>query len=67
MMSLKKPAPPEQKIFLSADWKTCRVFWRFDQVRNPYRIGDIPAQSHVRLGVFFSENPQKDPNAKVLK
>ena len=45
--------------------KTCRVFWRFDQVRDPYRSGDIPAQSHVRLGVF-SENPRKQPDAKVF-
>jgi len=28
--------------------------------------GDIPAQSHVRLGVFFPENPRKQPDAKEL-
>jgi len=33
----------------------------FDQVCNPNRSGDIPAQSHVRLGVFFP----KIPEAKV--
>jgi len=55
-----------QKIFLSADWNTCRVFRCLNQVRNLHRSGDIPAQSHVRLGVF-SENPQKQPDAKVLK
>ena len=49
-----------------ADSKTCRVFWRFDQVRNPNRSGDIPTQSHVRLGVF-SENPRKQPDAEELK
>jgi len=31
------------------------------------RTGDIHAQSHVRLGVFFAENPQNQPGAKVLR
>jgi len=56
-MSLtKKPQPPSKKFFLV---QTSRVFWRFDQVRNPYRSGDIPAQSHVCLGVFlFWKSPK---------
>jgi len=29
-------------------------------------VEDIPMQSHVRLGVFFFKNPQKQPDAKVL-
>jgi len=62
----KKPHPPIKKFFSSADKKTCRVFWCFDQVRTPYRSRDIPTQSHLRLGVFFSENPRKQPDAKVL-
>ena len=49
----KKPAPPNQKIFSSANYKTCRIFWHFDQVRNPYRSGDIPAQSHVQSSCFL--------------
>jgi len=31
-----------------------------------YRTGEIPAQSHVRLGVFFSENPRNHLDAKEL-
>ena len=50
----KKPAPPKQKIFSSANYKTCCVFWHFDQGRNPYRSGEIPAQSHVRISCFFA-------------
>ena len=46
--------------------KACCVFRRFNQVRNPNRSGDIPVQSHVRLGVF-SENPRKQPDAKVFR
>ena len=54
-MSLtKNPQPQTTKFFSGA----CRVFWRFDQVCNPYKSGDIPAQSHVRLGVFFQKSPK---------
>ena len=61
-MSLTKNAhSPSKNFFSSADYKSCCVFWRFDQVHNLYRSGDIP----VRLG-FFSENPRKQPDAKVL-
>jgi len=35
--------PQSKKFFSSADYKTCHVFWHFDQVRNPYRSRDIPA------------------------
>jgi len=31
-----------------------------------YRTREILVQSHVRLGVFFLENPQKRSDAKVL-
>jgi len=31
------------------------------------RSGDIHAQSHVRLGIFFAENPQNQPHVKVLR
>ena len=63
-MSLtKKTQPPSKNFFWSADYKTCRVFWCFDQVRNLYKSGDIPAKKHVRLGVVFFENPQKRPDA----
>ena len=51
----EKPAHPKQKKFF---WvQTCSVFWRFDQVRNPYRIREIPTRSHVRSGVFFRKSP----------
>jgi len=41
--------------------QTRRLAASFDastQVRNPYRSGDIPVQSHVRLGVFFLKIPE---------
>jgi len=44
----KKPAPPNQKFFSSANYKTCRVFWHFD----PHRSGDIPAQTMCDPGVL---------------
>ena len=54
MTSLKKKTQlPSKKFFSSANYKTCRVFWRFDQVCNLYRSGDIPAQSHVRISCFL--------------
>jgi len=40
-------------MFSSADKMTCRVFWAVDQVGSAYWTGEIPAQSHVRFGVFF--------------
>jgi len=64
--SQKKHIPQSKKIFSSADWKTCRVFWDFYWVCRAYRTVEILAQSHVRLGVFFFENPRKQPDAKVL-
>jgi len=56
--SQKTCTPQAKNFFSSADWKTCRVFWHFNQVRNPNRSGDIPVKSHVRLGVFFPRNRQ---------
>ena len=55
----KNPHTPSKKFFSSADWKTCRVFWDFYRVCTAYRTGEIPAQSHVRLGgVFFPKIPE---------
>jgi len=51
----KKSATPNQKIFFSANYKTCCAFWHFDQVHNPYRSVYIPAQSHVWSSCFFCE------------
>jgi len=28
----KYPQPPTKKFFSSADWKTCRIFWGFEQL-----------------------------------
>ena len=46
--SQKNQQPRNQKFFSGANYKTCHIFWHFDQVRNPYRNGDIPVQSHMR-------------------
>jgi len=54
----KTHIPQAKKFFSSADEKTCHVFWRFDQVRDSYRSRNIPAQSHVRLGGLFFDDPQ---------
>ena len=62
---IKKRNPQAKKFFSSADKKTGHVFWRFNQVHIPYRSREIPAQSHLRLGVFI-ENPQKQSDSKVL-
>jgi len=51
----KKPAPPTPNFFSSAQYKTCRIFWHFGQVRNVNQSRDIPAQSHVRFMLFFCE------------
>ena len=45
--SQKTRIPQPKNFFSSANYKTCRVFWHFDQVCNPYRSGDILTQSHV--------------------
>jgi len=52
----KNPHPPTKTIFSSAVWKTCRSFWRFDQVRTTYRTGEIPVQSHVCFSAFFRKS-----------
>jgi len=63
---LRKNHTPQAKIFFSsADYKTCWVFWDFYRVCRAYQTGEIPAQSHVHLGVFF-ENPRKQLDTKVL-
>jgi len=55
-----RPGPGKGKnFFSSADEKTCRIFWDFYRVCRAYRTGEIPAQSHVRLGVvFFRKSPK---------
>jgi len=39
----KKSYPPSKKFFFEYRPRrhACRVFWRFNLVRNPYRSGDI--------------------------
>jgi len=58
--------PQPKKFFSIANYKTCHIFWYFDQVRNPYRSGDIPAQSHVRSSCFLW-TAWINPDIKVLK
>ena len=50
--------PPTKQFFSSANYKTCRVFWAFDQVGSAYRTREIPAKSHMCFGVFFSKIPE---------
>jgi len=46
--------PSTKKNFSSANIKTCRVFWHFDQVRNANRSKDVPTQSNVRPNCIFA-------------
>jgi len=55
--SQKICTPQPKNIFSNASYKTCRVFWAFDQVGSTYQTREIPAQSHVHFGVFFSKSP----------
>ena len=63
--SQKTCTPEPKKFFLSASYKTCRVFWHFDQVCYPYRSRDIPTQSHMRSSCFLRTAWIK-PDVKVL-
>ena len=65
MTSLTKTCTPKQKIFSSADQKTCHIFCCFDQVCNPYRSGDIPVQSYMCSGVFFWKIPESSRTESV--
>ena len=58
--------PPTKQFFSSANYKTCRVFWAFDQVGSAYRTREIPAKSHMCFSVFFLKNPRNRPGTKVL-
>ena len=60
----KKSAHPTQKNFPNASYKTCHVFWAFNRVNSTYQTGEIPLQSHVRFGVFFSKIPERSRRPK---
>jgi len=53
--SQKTRNPQPKKFIASANYKTCRIFWHFDQVHKANRSGDIPVQSHVRSSCFFAK------------
>jgi len=63
-MSLKKnPSPLSKTFFSSAIYWTGRVFWDFtESVKD---TGEIPARSHVRLGVFFRKSPKPNGSEGV--
>ena len=61
----KNPHPPSKKFFLECRLEdlphllTLRPVNRtVVEIRNPNSSGDIPAQSHVRLGIFFPKSPK---------
>ena len=58
--------PPKKKFFFKCNLLDLPRFLLFFEVCRAYRTGEIPAQSRVRLGVFFAENPQNHPDVKVL-
>jgi len=60
----KKPHPPSKKKIFRVQTRRLAASFETYRVCRAYRTGEIPAQSHVRLGVFFLENPRKRPDAK---
>jgi len=62
----KKTCTPKQKIFFSSTTRNLPCHLTLRQVHNPNRSGDIPAQSHVRLGVFFRKSPNP-PGCQSVK
>jgi len=48
----QKTRNPQPKIFFNADAKTCRIFWRFEQLSRTIVGGDIPTQKHVQAAGF---------------
>jgi len=62
MTSLTKNLHPQAKKFYQAQTRSLAACF---EASTRSISGDVPVQSHVRLGVFF-ENPRKRPDAKVL-
>jgi len=61
----KKSAPPSKNFFSSANYKTCRLYFHFNQVCNANWSGDIPAQSMCNPAVFL-RTAWINPDVKVL-
>ena len=61
----QKICTPNQKNFSSAYYKTCQVFWVFDQVCSAYQTRETPAQNHVQSCCF--RESWINPDVKVLK
>ena len=65
-MSLTKNLQaPTKKICFIANYKTCWVFWGFDQVCSTCQVREIPMQSHMRSAVF-ARTTWVNLGAKVL-
>ena len=62
----KKQHSPSKKIFYRVQTRRLPHLFRLLPVCRACRTREIPAQSHVRLGGFFSENPQTLADAKEL-
>ena len=66
-MSLTKTAPSKQKFFFRVQTRRLAAsFETFTRSVRAYQTREISTQYHVRLGVFFSENPRNQPDAKEL-
>jgi len=60
---LQQGFPHTNYLLSLSDWRDqaeeiARVDFFLDQLCNLNRSGDIPAQSHMRLGVFFPKIPE---------
>jgi len=62
----KNPHLPSKKFFFECRLEDLPHLLTLRPGRNPNRSRDILTQSHVRLGVFFSKIPEKQPEAKEL-
>jgi len=59
MTSLTKNPQPPRKNFFRVQTRRLGVFWDFYRVCIAYWTGEIPTQSHVRLGVVFLRKSPK--------
>jgi len=50
-MTSKNPHP-QPKIFVNAKYRTCRVFWAFEQLSTAFSARVMLTQSHVWSGCF---------------
>jgi len=61
----KNPHPPSKKFLFECRLKDLLRLLRLLPGLRAYRTGEIPAESHVRLGVFFRKSPNPSRRQRV--